>query len=597
MPKLHFSHHCIIIIAISNVCCLALALVGRSQSPVFDSRYQNGRASLYFTSSYCSILVSSRHRRHLAAAANMFSTFDLLQSVPPSSVAVAASVGLLTLFVGVFLHRQIRTTNIGGSIPQARDGSPFIGHALAYKKNPAAFLIRQAQTVGSVFRINLAGRRMVVLTCGGASESEMQQVKTAMTLPESQLSARDAVADIGFEYTLGRANVYEGTDFHKRLIKKYLNKADTTVPLLFSALQNAYRLEVDEHVGKDGVNRLLVHDFLGLVRRCTIRAVVSVFLGSSMLRSSQDDFLDNFMLLQDAIEEATAAAAVLPKFLSLPLILRPVERSRIKLQKDIARRISLAWSKPEKDQGPWLKEFRSQGISVDKAAEFVVGLLFAAHKNPAIGSAQAYLYVMLKGTDQERLAVKKEAAAFISKPTNMALDGMCHLRRCCLETLRLTAHALGAVRTAREEVSLCKCPMKVGPKNKCDESAGSEREIRICPGEVIAVSHIAPSLNTTLWGDNASNYDPNRKEWTDQDVYPSEYKFSAFSQGLHRCPGQKAALNIMQINLAILSDLYSIEFVGEVPDISFERATLAQRDGNVCVRIAPTSTNTNVHVT
>jgi hypothetical protein len=500
---------------------------------------------------------------------------------------VAASVGLLT-FIGVFLHRQIRTTTIGGSIP-ARDGSPLIGHALEYKKNPAAFLIRQAQTVGSVFRINLAGRRMIVL-CGGASECEMQQVKMAMTLPERQLSARDAVADIGFEYTLGRANVFEGTDFHKRLIKEHLNRADATVPLLYAALRDAYRLEVDEHVGIDGVSRLLVHDFLGLVRRCTIRAVVSVFLGTSMLRSSQDDFLDKFMLLQDAIEEATAAAAVLPKFLSLPLSLRPVERSRIKLQKDIARRISLAWSEPEKDQGPWLKEFLSQGISTDKAAEFVVGLLFAAHKNPAIGSAQAYLYVMLKGTDQERLEVKKEAAAFLSKPANVALDGMCHLRRCCLETLRLTAHALGAIRTAREEVSLYKCPMKVGP-NKCDES--SEREIRICPGEVIAVSHIAPSLNTTLWGDNASNYDPNRKEWTDQDAYPSEYKFSAFSQGLHRCPGQKTALYIMQINLAILSDLYSIEFVGEVPDISFERATLAQRDGNVCVRIAPT-TSTNV---
>jgi hypothetical protein len=41
----------------------------------------------------------------------------------------------------------------------------------------------------------------------------------------------------------------------------------------------------------------------------------------------------------------------------------------------------------------------------------------------------------------------------------------------------------------------------------------------------------------------------------------------------------------MQINLAILSR-YDIEFVGgKVPDVSFERATLAQRDGNVCVRI------------
>lgn len=467
-----------------------------------------------------------------------------------------------------------------------------IGHALAYKTNPASFLLRQVHAVGSIFRINLAGRRMVVL-CGGASDDgEMQQVKVAMTLPERQLSARDAVADIGFEYTLGRANVYEGTDFHKRLIKDHLNKADATIPLLFTALKDAYRLEIDKHIDKDAQgddddSKLMVKDLFALVRRCTIRAVVSVFLGSSLLEAS-DGFLDDFMILQDDIEEATAAAAVLPKFMSSPLILRPVEKSRIEFQKDIAQRIVDAWKKPEKQQGPWLKEFRSQGVSVDKAAEFVVGLLFAAHKNPAIGSAQSYLYLMLEGTEQERLEVQKESTAFLAKPTSKTLEGKCnHLRRCCLETLRLTAHALGAVRTAREEISLGKCPMAIASNNG---DVNSAREVRICPGEVIAVSHIAPNLNTSLWGEDAEKYNPNRKEWTNDDEYPSDYKFSTFSQGLHRCPGQKVALYIMQINLAILAKAYSIEFVGKVPSISFERATLAQRDGNVCVRIGSVAT-------
>lgn len=514
-----------------------------------------------------------------------------LQPLPGASIgaAISVAVGALTL---IFLRQRRACDHCEGNqsqitIPQARGGSAVIGHALAYKTNPASFLLRQVHTVGSIFRINLAGRRMVVL-CGGASDEEMKQVKVAMTLPERQLSARDAVADIGFEYTLGRANVYEGTDVHKRLIKDHLNKADATIPLLFAALKDAYRLEIDKHIDKDAQgdddSKLMVKDLFALVRRCTIRAVVSVFLGSSLLESS-DAFLNDFMVLQDDIEEATAAAAVLPKLISSPLILRPVERSRIKFQKDIAKRILDAWKKPEKQQGPWLKEFRTQGVSVDKAAEFIVGLLFAAHKNPAIGSAQSYLYLMLEGTDQERLEMQKEAAAFLAKPTSKTLEGKCNqLRRCCLETLRLTAHALGAVRTAREEIYLGKCPIAMASNNGDEKSA---REVRISPGEVIAVSHIAPNLNTSLWGEDAERYNPNRKEWTNDDEYPSDYKFSTFSQGLHRCPGQKVALFIMQINLAILMNAYSIEFVGKVPGISFERATLAQRDGNVCVRICP----------
>lgn len=434
---------------------------------------------------------------------------------------------------------------------------------------------------------------MIVL-CGGASDVEMDLVRKATTLPERTLSARDAVSDIGFEYTLGKANVYDGTDFHKRLIKDYLNRGEDTVPRLVSALQEAYKVEIDG--AKSNGERIIIKDFLGLVRRCTIRAVLDVFLGNAFLRPHKDDnkegedkFIDDFIVLQDDIEEATAAAAVLPRWLSLRMILRPVEQSRLKLQKYIAKRILDGWCAPIEEQGPWLKEFRNRGISLDRASEYVVGLLFAAHKNPAIGSTQSYLYLRLEGSKQEHAEVESEARIFLKSPSVETLEKQCHyLRRCCLETLRLTSHALGAIRTAREEISLGKCPILVASHVSTEggNDGDSSQNIILCPNDVVAISHIVPSLSKEMWGDDADTYNSSRKEWTDKGSYPSELKFSAFSNGLHRCPGQKVALYIMQINVSILCALYDIEFVGHVPDVSYERATLAQRDGNVCISVS-----------
>jgi hypothetical protein len=90
---------------------------------------------------------------------------------------------------------------------------PILGHALAYKDDPAAFLVATCESVGPIFSINLAGKRMIVV---GPSINATKQVALA---PESQLSARQAVADIGFNETLGPLNVFRGTDMHKRWIK------------------------------------------------------------------------------------------------------------------------------------------------------------------------------------------------------------------------------------------------------------------------------------------------------------------------------------------------------------------------------------------
>ena len=63
---------------------------------------------------------------------------------------------------------------------------------------------------------------------------------------------------------------------------------------------------------------------------------------------------------------------------------------------------------------------------------------------------------------------------------------------------------------------------------------------------------------------------------------PDDYTFTTFSQGLHRCPGERTALVVVACVLAHLLDgPFRTKLRPPVPAPSFERATLAQRDGPV----------------
>ena len=288
------------------------------------------------------------------------------------------------------------------------------------------------------------------------------------------------------------------------------------------------------------------------------------------------------MVLQDSIESATAAAAILPSSISVPLILKPVEKRRKKLQMNIQERIRWAWQQDHGIIGPWLVKFRRQcdegSLTVEVASEFVVGLLFAAAKNPAIASAQTLLFLILHGSDEHKSKVQDEAKQLLQstkRNTCITTMPMSAIRQSCSETLRLTSHSIGALRKVKEEIVL---------------GSGTSQECKLCPSQVVAVSHIVPSLDQRMWGKDADKYKPSRKEWTKEDAKPDEYKFSTFSQGHHRCPGQSIALQIMELTLSILLVHYEVTLQQKkeaVPDVCFERATIAQRKGKVpvCIRI------------
>ena len=120
---------------------------------------------------------------------------------------------LITLAVLISLRRRRKDDD--GNIPWATGAIPLLGHALAYKRDPASFITEQRKLVGDVFRLNLAGKRMIVVA-GGA-----ENVRAVAFASERRFSARAAVRDVGFGELLGERNVDAGTDFHARVLRRW----------------------------------------------------------------------------------------------------------------------------------------------------------------------------------------------------------------------------------------------------------------------------------------------------------------------------------------------------------------------------------------
>ena len=150
----------------------------------------------------------------------------------------------------------------------------------------------------------------------------------------------------------------------------------------------------------------------------------------------------------------------------------------------------------------------------------------------------------------------------------------------------MTAHAIGGVRTVLDPDGF-------------DLGGDGEGEAPLwaAPGETIALAHIAAHRDDALWGDgpaiDGESFRPERREWDRADGdggglrgwlrrTPDDYTFTTFSQGLHRCPGERTALVVVACVLAHLLDgPFRTKLRPPVPAPSFERATLAQRDGPV----------------
>jgi cytochrome P450 len=105
----------------------------------------------------------------------------------------------------------------------------------------------------------------------------------------------------------------------------------------------------------------------------------------------------------------------------------------------------------------------------------------------------------------------------------------------------------------------------------------------------VGVSHIVPHKDTREWGNNASEFDPFRTSPSVAAAYTNQYLHTTFSHGVHACPGKHIALMNIKLTLIVMFGKYdlSVPTGFKIPPIDFERATLAQRKGKCCLRMAP----------
>lgn len=380
------------------------------------------------------------------------------------------------------------------------------------------------------------------------------------------LSSVAAVADFGFRETLGSLNVHGGTEIHRFVLKACGSR-------LTDGLQEAVREALLCEFNNPGEQCDAMHS----LRRVTLHATVLHMLGKQVLNeySKSRDFLSDFMCFQDLVEDATAKGVVLPEWIATWFVWRPVRLERAKIVARLQRALEVTRGG---EQGWWLNSVGklksyadvpalkhmqrgrqcegsevldfSGPVSASDTAELIVGLLFAAHKNPAIGAAQTLLFLLEQPEHMQEVQSELAVGAPAGK---LALS--------IKESLRLTAHTLGGLR-------------KVVAPEGFNLKTSQESSFHVPCGEYIGLSHSLPNSDSDTFA-NPTSFEPGRFHGRSFD----DYEFTTFGQGRHLCPGRQYAERLMELILSELLRRFEFKVEGSLPPPCYERATLAQRAG------------------
>lgn len=476
-----------------------------------------------------------------------------------------------------------------GRPPRVWSLIPLLGSALSFKRDPVSFLSECRKTYGGVFTINLAGARIVLLS----DQAALGQYWSAR---EDTLSLYDAVFDFGFRETLGAASVYSGSAVHRRLVRS----ASARAPLdafVASCVPLARRAFLSH--AKSGRA-----EAFNLMRSVALDVTIRALVGPSFLERVGPKFSSRFMQFQDSVEDATAKAMVLPRVAARGT-LSAVTRARAALVSEMAAAIrgcSQESMAPymrgllrEANQGASADEVRetrqskrTKNIesSEDRAAEYIIGLLFAAHKNVAITSAQLTV-LLLSHPDMLRrvIAEAEKAKQSASKDDSKCSDGekeggwmrdsVPFLDSCLNETLRLTQHTIGSMR-------------KVKSAGGWRVRLRSGHHVCVPRGYYVGAAHALMGRREGGAFAQPDKFDPDGHFGAPMPRSVLRGCHVPFSAGVHACPGATVAPLLIKCLVLcwfrLTGETCTLE--GGLPDLDYERATIAQRKGGCFMRFS-----------
>ena len=364
--------------------------------------------------------------------------------------------------------------------------SPLL-RALEFKQNTLAFLQKMAHQ--PLAELNLAGLRLTVLF-----DAEM----TRDFYRSRHLDSYSALSRLGFADSLGELNLMRGATWHARVLR-----GGSVIEEFESVLERAIEKQLKSKEGSVDLYRMC--------REITVSAMVEYFVGP---KAATESFCKRYLNFQKTHEHAISVAMGLGRWLAWPLLYR-ARRQRLALVQDL-----LAAGAITSPYSARLAQISGQPDA--QLGDLLIGLLTAATKNVAIAAASTLVNI-----------VESNETDFNSS---------------VLETLRLSALSLGALR----EVTTDDCPW--GPR-----------------GTLVSVSHVAMARDAAVFK-RPDNFEPCRFAPGALD----DPRLPVFGAGTHACPGRKLALHcIRQIVTRLRPRLQSL---GICDVLHFDRPSLADRD-------------------
>ncbi|MFB6130700.1 MAG: cytochrome P450 [Salinigranum sp.] len=417
-----------------------------------------------------------------------------------------------------------------GTIPPAPPGTPVVGHALAFARDPFGFVRGAVESTGDVFRMSLLGRDVYVVA--------------DPDLVGAALLDRESFAKLGdFEVAFGEALLaVEGEQWRRQR----RDMEEFFAPRRIRAEAGTMASVADDRI--DGWPTTGEVRLDGEMRSIALANLFEVVLGQSLSPERVDELAEVARALNRWFEPSSWA---LPDWLPTPAR-REFRRGSERLRElagtlldgaaDASARGSLLARLAE------LREDPSAEWSNSEITDQVIGMLFAGHETTALSLTYALCAIGSRPAVAERFRAEVDDV-IEGRPTPADLDELTYTGRIVEETLRLYPPVHTVPRVTTEAVDL-------GPY-----ALPADAEVLLSVWNV----HRDPRFY-----DDPLEFDPGR--WADATPRGRGDEFLPFGGGPRTCIGRHFARLETKAVLAAIGRRYEFD-VGGDPEVTPQMTT------------------------
>jgi sterol 14-demethylase len=417
----------------------------------------------------------------------------------------------------------------GKAPPKMPGALPFLGHMLAFGKNPFTYMMTLRKTLGEIGEFRMFHQKMVLMTGPDANEAFFRA-------PDAQLDQSQAYKIM--TPIFGKGVVFDAPPHKKDQQLKML------MPVLRDKPMRGYAQvivkEVEQMLAGWGDTGEI--DLLEFMKELTIYTSSHCLLGDEFRYELNEEFAKIYHDLEKGVNPL---AFVFP-YLPLP-VFRRRDKARARLQELVSGIIAKRAQKPDKSEDAFqmlIDASYDDGsrLSAHEITGMLIGTIFAGHHTTA-GTAAWTLLELARRPECMGKVLHELDAHFGAdgEVTFQSLREIPVLENVIKEVLRLHPPLIFLIRKVMQDFQFKDYTVKAG-KYVCTSPRVSHRIADIFP--------------------DPEKFDPDRySEARREDARP--FSWIAFGGGKHKCSGNAFAMLQLKAIFSILLRRYTFELIDD----------------------------------